>query len=158
MKLITLGLFTALTAFPQFPNQWIGANVNFDQYSENKVTGSLAYAKQISSGTHPIYSYNAVNLVSVQKNPFRLMTNPESGLAIHVATFSNFQVFALGSAGVALSGNNDGTNAGFSGSGGGFAQTKLKGNWTIGPIVRISKSTISEIQWSIGLVIGLGSN
>ena len=156
MRLLLI-LFS-LPLFAQMPNQWVGASINFDQYSENKITGSVVYAKQISSNDHPIYSYNAVNLLSIQKNPFRLMTNPESGLAIHVAKFANFEIFALGSAGVSLAGNNDGTNIGFSGSGGGFAQTKLKGNWTIGPIVRVSKTTISEIQWSVGVIIGLGSN
>lgn len=157
MKTLLIFLLS-LPLLAQLPNQWVGANINFDQYSANKVTGSLAYARQVSSGAHPIYSYNAINLVSIQKEPFRLMTNPESGLAIHITKFSMFEVFALGSAGVALAGNSDGTNAGFSGSGGGFAQTKIKGNWTIGPIVRVSKTTISEIQWSVGLVIGLSSN
>ena len=154
MKLLSLGLLTAASIYAQFPNQWAGVNVNFDQYSQNKITGSVAYAKRITDSAHPIYSYNSINLLSVQKNPFRLMTTPESGLAIHVGTFNMFEVFILGAAGVSMAGDTNGTNVGFAGSGGGFAQTKLSGNVTIGPIFRVSKTTISDTQWSVGIVLG----
>jgi len=139
---------------PALPNQWAGAGVFFNQYASPQINGTAAYAKKIlGSGT---YNFNAVNFLSYEKQPFRVMTTVETGIAQRVTRFGAFEVFALGTTGPAFTANEDGTTTGAVFTGGGFAFTRLKNNWTIGPVLRVTKPTISDTQWAIGLMVGWG--
>ena len=139
---------------PTLPNQWAGAGVFFNQYASPQINGTAAYAKKIlGSGT---YSFNAVNFLSYETQPFRVMTTVETGIAQRVTRFGVFEVFALGTLGPATAGNEDGTKLGVAFTGGGFAFAGLGKGWTIGPVLRFVKPTISDTQWSLGLMLGWG--
>lgn len=137
------------------PNQWAGAGVFFNQYASPQLNGTAAYAKCIIEGAG-LYSFTAVNFLSYQTEPFRVMTTVETGVAKHITRFGAFEVFALGTIGPAFTANEDGTTTGAVFTGGGFAFTRLKNNWTIGPVLRVTKPTISDTQWAIGLMVGWG--
>jgi hypothetical protein len=175
-KLLTLSLLIlalalscpAQTATP-LPDQWAGAGVFFNQYAAPQINGTLAYAKRVMGGG--TYSFTAVNFLSYSTNPFRVMTSTETGIAQHLTTFGPFEVQVLGTLGPAFAADpatqqvapdgtttvtSGGTKVGLSLTGGGFAFARLKNGWTIGPVLRVTKPTISDTQWSIGLMIGWG--
>ena len=135
-----------------FPNQWIGGYVDYNQFNTPALSGGVVYAQLVLSGTHPTYSYNSVHITSVNSHPFQVMATVEPGAAQHIKQVAGFDIYLLGQLGLATARS----NVGFSATGGGFAQRRLKGNWTIGPEIRITKTTISAKQWSAGLMLGWG--
>jgi len=153
VSLVLLVLPSSLRAEP--PGQWFGAGVQFNQYASPQVNGVLAYAKKVAGNEKPTYSYTAVNFLSVQKSPFRVMTTTETGIAQWVTRFRKMDFFALGTAGLAASGSSGGTNTGYSVSGGIIGQTAIRKGVTIGPYYRVTKSSLSEVQHAVGLMIGL---
>jgi hypothetical protein len=154
--LIATCLFVAVSACAESPQQWAGAGASFNQYAAPQTNGIMAYARRITGDEHPTYSFSAVNLLSVERQPFRLLTTTETGIAQHVTKFGVFDVYGLGMVGLAAAGNADGTSSGAVFSGGGLALAGIGRGWTVGPMVRIIKPTISERQWSIGMIVGWG--
>lgn len=139
------------------PQQFAGAGVSFNQYASPQINGLLVYAKRLTANDHPTYSFSAVNLLSVQRTPaFRLMTTTETGVAQHLTKFGPFQVYGIGTAGFAASGDAEGTASGYVLTGGGLALAGLKNGWKVGPYLRVIKSSLSDRQWAVGAMIGWG--
>jgi hypothetical protein len=148
-------LFGTLARAEQ-PGQWLGAGVQFNQYASPQINGVLAYAKKLRGEEKPTYSYTAVNFLSVQKEPFRVMTTTETGIAQYLTRFRRMDVYALGTAGMASSGGESGTNVGYSLSGGLMAITAVRKGVTIGPYYRATKTSLSDAQHAVGIMIGIG--
>jgi hypothetical protein len=136
--------------------QWAGAGVSYNQFAAPQLNAFVAYAHRILTGAHPTYSFSAVNFVSAQTRPFRVLTTTETGVAQHVIRFGRFDVFGVGTLGLAAAGSTEGTNLGAAFGAGGLALTRIKGGWTAGPLVRVFKTALSGSQWSAGLVVGWG--
>lgn len=154
-RLFLLALLT-LPMLAESPQQWAGVGASLNQYAAPNTNGIMAYARRLTANEHPTYSFSAVNLLSVQRQPFRLMTTTETGLAQHVTRFGPFDVYGLGMVGLAAAGNAEGTATGATFSGGGLALAGIGRGWSIGPLVRVIKPTISERQWAVGLMVGWG--
>jgi len=172
MRLLTLALLLTALSVPsaaqtvELPNQWAGAGVFFNQYASPQINGTAAYAKRIvGKGT---YSFSAVNFLSYQKSPFQLMTTCESGVAQYLTKFGVFHIYALGTLGVAATSEpalltapdaepeGGGTKIGMSFTGGTLAFARFENGMTLGPVLRISRQTISGNQWAAGLMVGWG--
>jgi hypothetical protein len=159
MKKLTV-LVLALAICPALvaagPDQAVFAGVGWNQFAAPQVNGVMAYAKKLFEGDHPTYSYTAVYIQSIRKNPFQVGTSTETGAAQHITRFGPFDVYGLGTLGLTTSGTGDGTTSGFSYSGGGLAQAGIGKGVTIGPMLRFMDSTITEKQWALWVVIGWG--
>jgi hypothetical protein len=153
--LLFLLLFT-LPLFAESPAQWAGAGATFNQYSAPQINGILVYAKRLTDNNYPTYSFSSVNILSMEKSPFRVMTTVETGVSQFVTKFGPFNVYGLGTMGMAASGNVGGTETGVVFSGGGLALAKLGRGWSIGPVLRVIKPAISDRQWAAGLMVGWG--
>ena len=154
-KLFLIIFALSVVAFADsLPDQWAGVTVYYNQFASPQVNGAVTYAKRIL--TNGTYSYNSVHILSVQKNPWRAMTETETGIAQHITKFGPFDVFGLGQIGVATSGSEDGTKVGPSFSAGGFAFAGVGRGVTLGPTLRLTKSTIGDRQWALGLTLGWG--
>jgi hypothetical protein len=164
LKYILILLTVSILAAAQTPTdlgrslsqQWAGAGLSYNQFAAPQLNGFVVYARRIVSGTHPTYSFSAIDFVSVRVQPFQVATTTETGVAQHVIRFGKFDVFGIGTLGLAAAGTTNGTNIGGAFGAGGLALTQIKGGWSIGPLVRIFKSALSERQWSAGLILGWG--
>lgn len=162
MRNIAVALFLAAllalsaAAQTETPQQWAGVGVTWNQYAAPQTNGILAYARRITSNEHPTYSFSTINILSVQRAPFRVMTTTETGIAQHAGTFGPFQVYGIGTIGLATAGSASGTATGATFSGGGLALASIGRGWSLGPLVRVIKPTISERQWAAGICIGWG--
>lgn len=156
LLLVTLAAPLAAQAVPEstLPSQWAGVSVYYNQFAAPQINGAMTYAKKIL--TAKTYLWNSINFLSYDRNPFRVMTAPETGLAQHLTDFGPFSVFVLGQAGIAVTGEESGTKTGMTLTTGGFAFAGFRNGVTIGPVLRITKPTISDTQWSLGLCIGWG--
>ncbi len=156
LLLAALMILVAIPSKAELPDQWAGIGMSFNQYAAPNINGVAAYARKLTSNSRPTYSFSAVNFLSVERSPFRVLTTTETGLAQYLTKFGPFSVFGLGTAGLATAGSADGTSAGATFTGGGFAVAGVGRGVTIGPMLRIIKPAISERQWAAGLMIGWG--
>ncbi len=156
MRFAAVAAILAAFAHAESPAQWAGVGTSFNQYAAPQINGIAAYARRVTNNEHPTYSFSAINFLSVERSPFRVMTTTETGIAQHVTKFGPFAVYGIGMVGMASAGGSDGTSTGAVFSGGGLALAGLGRGWTIGPLVRVIKPTISERQWALGIVIGWG--
>ncbi len=154
--LAAFGLCVLPGVSQEFPQQWAAAGATFNQYAAPQINGLAVYAHRLTSNEHPMYSFSVINILSVQRSPFRVMTTTETGVAQYLTTFGAFRVYGIGTLGLATAGSGDGTNTGMVFTGGGLAQASIGKGWTVGPLVRIVKPTIGDRQWAAGLVIGWG--
>lgn len=155
-SLLIFALALACQAQTETPTQWAGAGATFNQYAAPQINGVVAYARRLTSNPYPTYSFSAVNILSVQRQPFRVMTTTETGIAQYATKFGPFSVYGLGTVGLAAAGNSDGTTTGAVFSGGGMAVAGIGKGWTVGPLVRVIKPTIGDKQFAVGLLIGWG--
>jgi hypothetical protein len=150
-------LLLAAVAFGQEgapPEQFVGTGVAWNQFASPQINGMAVYAKRILGETRPTYSFSAVNFVSADARPFRLMTTTETGVAQYLTAFGPFAVYGIGTAGLAAGGTDGGTSTGAVFTGGGLALAGVGKGWRLGPYFRIIKSTISDRQWAFGLMLG----
>ncbi len=173
-KVIVAGMLMATLAWAEQPNQWAGAGVFFNQDNSPQISGMLGYAKQVASlGEKPTYSFTRVNITSITRADwsqpwytmnYRVLTSVETGAAQYITKFGKFSVYTYVTAGPAFAGENDGTTVGTMIGTGAFAFAGIKGGWTVGPVLSVSKPLISETnnpgagktQWAVGLVFGWG--
>jgi hypothetical protein len=139
-----------------FPEQFLGGVVNFNQQTTPQITGDLAYAVRVNNSG--LYNYNAIDITSVSRNPFRLQTAPTSGVAQYVRTVGGFNLFALGTAGAAFSTNavGAGTDAGAAFSGGMFATKAVGKGWFMAVTAKVLYTTTGGVQYPIGIGFGWG--
>ena len=166
MRIVLAVLMFASLAFGQtpapvvsnFPAQWAGATVNWNQFAAPQINGGVLYAVRITDNNHPTYSFSMVDFLSIQKSPFQVVTTTETGIAQHIQKFGRFDIFGLGTMGPSFTATPTGTQVGTALSGGGFAMTKIRGGWTGGLVLKIIRPTMSDgkTQWSVGLIGGWG--
>ncbi len=139
------------------PNQFVGGGAFFCQDCAPQVNGAIFYMKQVAGSNHPTYAYNAVNILSVQRDSitrrFSVITTPESGVVQHMTRIGPFDLLAGAAPGIATAGNTSGTNVGFSLAAPVLALADLGRGFRGGPCFRAAKSTIDSGQWSIGFVV-----
>jgi hypothetical protein len=156
MKLLIGLAFTAL-AFAQPVTNLVAVGGSWNQFASPQFNGLAVYAHKIADNNdRPTYSFTAVTFLSASRNPFRVATTTETGIAQHLIDFHPFRVYGLGQVGVASSANPTGTNVGLAYSGGGIALAPLGRGWTAGPFVRILKPGTIDRQWAAGLIVGIG--
>ena len=155
MKIAMLFLLAAGLMFAQ-PDQFAGAGMSFNQYAAPQINGLLVYAKRIVGADYPTYSFSAVNILSATRVPFKLMTTTETGIAQSVGQFGPFSVYGVGTAGLSTAGETGGTGTGYVLTGGGLALAPIRGGWRAGPYLRIIKSSLTDRQWAVGLMLGWG--
>lgn len=151
-RIIVLYALMAALALGATPQQFVAAGVSWNQFASPQINGLLVYAKRLTSNNFPTYSYSAVNLLSVSRSPFRLLTTVETGVAQHLTTFGPFRIYGVGMAGLAAAD----TNSGYVVSGGGLALAGIGKGWRVGPYLRVLKSSLSERQWAAGVMVGWG--
>lgn len=141
---------------PAGPSQWAGAGASWNQFASPQINGMLAYAKRLTSNAYPTYSFTVINILSVQRQPFRVMTTTETGVAQKATSFGPFAIYGLGTMGLATAGTEEGTSTGMVFGGGGMALAGIGKGWTVGPLIRIIKPTIGDRQWAVGVMMGWG--
>ena len=140
------------------PDQFVGGGVHYNQQSSPNLSGFVGYAKKINAD-RGIYSYTLIRETSLTLKPkAQLQTSTETGAAWHVGKFGAFELFALGTGGIAAAGGVQGTNTGFAGSGGALAVKQLSGGWFIGASAWAAYSSIpgAGVSYPVGLVLGWG--
>jgi hypothetical protein len=143
----------------EFPNRAVGANIGVCPTCTPQINGGVWYANAITKGDHPTYSFSLVNIDRVTITNWKpldvqVVTTAETGFAQHVGAFNRFNIFALGTAGVAT----NSTNTGFSYGGGSMAITSIGRGWMIGAYLRVAKQTIAaDVGWKVGLTVALGA-
>lgn len=169
MKTLILILAACLCAAAQtaeLPQQWAGAGITYNQFATPQINGLAAYARRLAEGTPKTYLFNSINVLNAYfedvavngktVRAFRLVTAAETGIAQHVLRFGRFDVFGVGQLGVAAAGNAAGTDVGMALTGGGLALANIGKGWSIGPVLRITRTGLAETQWSAGLIVGWG--
>jgi hypothetical protein len=159
MKTIAISLALCGLAFGQAhasADNFGAVGGSWNQFASPQVNGLAVYAHKIAGSEKPTYSFTAVTFLSASRNPFRVATTTETGIAQHLLDFAPFRVYGIGQVGVATSANADGTSVGLAYSGGAIALAPLGRGWTAGPFVRVIKPGTIERQWAIGLIVGLG--
>jgi hypothetical protein len=153
-----LALLVAGLAFAQdnSPRQFAGAGASWNQFSSPQINGLLVYAHRLTGNEYPTYSFSAINLLSVSRNPFKLLTTTETGVAQYLTKFGPFSVYGLGTAGMAAVGTAEGTSTGYVLGTGALALAGFKGGWKVGPYLRVIKSSLAERQWAVGVMVGWG--
>lgn len=155
--LLLLAVFSAL-AQSALPDQFVGGGLHYAQQSSPNLSGFIGYAKQIDKD-RGIYSYTLIRETSLTLKPKpQLQTSTETGAAWHVGKFGAFDLFALGTGGIAAAGGVQGTNTGFAGSGGALAVKPLPHGWFIGASAWAAYSSIpgAGVSYPVGLVVGWG--
>jgi hypothetical protein len=158
VSICVLVLVLATAAFAQEapPEQFAGTGVAWNQFASPQINGMAVFAKRIAGDSRPMYSFSAVNFVSAQARPFRLLTTTETGIAQYLTAFGPFAVYGIGTTGLAAGGTDSGTSTGAVFSGGGLALAGIGKGWRLGPYFRVIKPTISDRQWAAGLMLGWG--
>ena len=155
-----LFLLAVFSIFAQtaLPDQFVGGGLHYAQQSSPNLSGFVGYAKQIDK-ERGVYSYTLIRETSLTLKPkAQLQTSTETGVAVFVGKFGAFQLFGLGTGGIAAAGSTQGTNTGFAGSGGALAMKSLPRGWYIGASAWAAYSSIpgAGVSYPVGLVIGWG--
>jgi hypothetical protein len=136
------------------PANTVFATINWAQNIHPPLSGSIGYAHWL---TGKLYSYSAVRILSVSAKPFRLGTTQETGACTYTSEAFTFHLFLCGSAGAieaaAPTGN---TNVGFVAGGTVLATKDIGRGWWFGISPSVTKPTLTDTQFSAGLVIGWG--
>ncbi len=171
MRNIALALLLAVlalsaTAQTETPQQWAGAGITYNQFATPQINGLAVYARRLADSTPRTYLFNSINVLNAyfedvtvngkSTRVFRLITMAETGIAQHVLEFGRFNVYALGQLGVAAGSNASGTDVGMALTGGGIALASVGKGWSLGPVLRVTRTGVGERQWSAGLLLGWG--
>jgi hypothetical protein len=170
MKTLILATLVAISAFGQanavtlYPQQFVGGGLNYNQQASPNLSGFVAYAHLVDKD-HGVYSYTLVRESSIfvvgsgktlGQRLQSLHTSTETGAALHAGKFGAFDLWALGTGGIAAATTPDGAATGFSGSAGGMATKGLGNGWYIGLAGWYSYSGVAGSTYPVGLVIGWG--
>lgn len=166
LRSLVLIVFFALAAFAQnalLPDQFVGAGLHYSQQSSPNMSGLVAYAKLVDRD-HGVYSYSLIRESSIfvpntgktlAQRVQAMQTSTETGAAVHMPVrFGAFDLFALGTGGLASTG----PNTGIAGSGGVLATKGIGKGWYIGLSAWAAYADIpgAGISYPVGLVIGWG--
>lgn len=143
-------LCVPVLAEDEFPDHFVAAGASWNQYASPQVAGNLLYAKRIAKGG--TYSFTHVDIISKDSEQFVVAPIISTGLARHVYKFGNARIFATTTVGVAAGGE----NVGYSWTAGGAASISLGKGWQLLPTVRVLKTSLSDFQAIVGLMIGFG--
>lgn len=136
-----------------FPDQFVGATLQYDQASSTPFTGGVFYGK-LADKNLGAYSYTLIRETAITRKPtYNVQTQTETGFCIYTTKFGTFDVFSCGTGGIATAGG----STGVSGSGQLLITKALKQGWTVGIVGGPSYSGIqSKVTYPVGLVIGWG--
>jgi hypothetical protein len=130
------------------------AGVSYNNAAQPAVAGTALYAR-LASSSSGTYAFTAVDLLPASTKPFTVTTNISAGVAQKVFSIGSVPIFAPTSAGVSFTGS----NTGWVWSTGAIAAIKLKGSWSLFPMVRVAESNVSNgsgVQPIVGILIGWG--
>lgn len=149
---IALAIGFTLPLAAQDTNIYAGG-LSYNNGASPAIAGTGLYAHKITdTGT---YAFTVIDAVPLTVKPFTVTTNFGVGIAQKVATLGKADIFVPTSAGVSY----NGTNTGWAWGTGAMAVVKVKGNYFLGPNVRIVKSSVSNgqgYQPIVGVVFGWG--
>lgn len=140
-----------MLACPVFAvDDFVAAGVSWNQYAAPQISGNLLYAHRLKD---QVYTFNFVDLVSKSYQPFTVATSITTGVGAKILEMGPAKVFATTGVGV-LAGDKD---VGYSWTSGWAATIPIgKKGWAVMPNVRVIKSSLTEIQWIGGVMIGWG--
>jgi len=133
------------------PTDYVAAGLSWNQYAAPQINGNLLYAHKITDAN--TYSFSFVDVISKCRRPFTVTTAVSTGLAQHIRTIGPARVFLVTTVGVAAGGD----NVGYIWTGGGAVAFPIGKSFTILPNVRVLKSSLSDVQYIGGIMIGFGS-
>lgn len=133
------------------PVNHVDGGLFYNSLTSPSISGWGAYSHQIASST---YSYSLADITAGTLKPFNPRVTTTSGLAQRMTTFGGWNVFAIGTAGVASSVGATAA-AGFAASAGFFLTKPLKNGWTLDIPIRVIAGT-GPPQYVFGIGTGWG--
>jgi len=159
-RLYVLGLLILLSASPVSaqtpPADVVGAGAHWNQFASPQLGGLLFFAHRMFNDASPTYSFTAIEFVSVQKQPFRIGTLLQSGIAQHVKQIGPWRLYGIGMAGALTSATSTDSNVGFAGSYGTAAFAPIGKGWAVGPYLLFTEAKSGERQWAAGMIFSWG--
>jgi len=131
------------------PETFGAMGMSWNQYAAPQISGNLLYAKRIDDG---LYSFNFVDVISKSMQPFSTATSVTTGIGKRVGHLYGAPIYLTTGVGV-LAGER---NTGYSWQSGGTIALGLGKGWELLPNVRVIKSSLTDFQFIVGIMIGLG--
>lgn len=151
--IFVLAIILAPTAYAQTPSNVFAAGATFNYNAQPEIAGSALYARLILAGSGT-YAFTVVDVLPNSTHPFTVTSNFSIGVSQKLFTLWKVPIFTPSGAGVSYTG----ANTGWSWNSGILADVRIKkSNWRIFPVVRFSKSNVSNgsgAQALIGVMFG----
>lgn len=148
---IMLGISSVCSA--QSVQNFYAAGVSYNNAAQPAIAGTALYAHAVGdSGT---YAFSAIDAVPATLKPFTVTTNVGVGVAQKVVTLGSVPIYVPTAVGISWTG----TNTGWEWNTGAMAVIHIKGSYTINPVIRVVKSSVSGgtgYQPIVGVLFGWG--
>jgi hypothetical protein len=149
--LAVLGVFALpVIAQDNLPADFVAAGVSFNQYGTPQISGTGLYAYRLTGAD--TYSFSLVDIFPNSFRPFRVTNAYTTGVGQRVRAINGVPIFAVGSIGAATAAD----NTGWAWTAGGLAAIPIGRGFSILPNLRILKSSVSEYQYAVGVMVGWG--
>lgn len=118
---------------------FFGGGVSYNNTGSPSIAGTGFFAKLVNDGTGT-YAFTVIDALPNSLKPLTVTTNIGTGVAQKAFTIGKVSVYVPVTAGVSW----QGSNVGWSWTGGGLAPIKIKNNWYLVASLRFAKSSVSN--------------
>jgi hypothetical protein len=153
ISVLLLALFLVPSLRAQSVQNFYAAGASYNNGATPAVAGTALYAHLVSNSD--TYMFTAIDAVPNTLKPFTVTTNVGVGIAQRVLTLGKIPIYIPTAAGISWTG----TNTGWQWNTGAMAIVYTKGSFTVDPVVRVVKSSVSAgtgYQPVVGLLFGWG--